>query len=505
MCHREWARDTFFIRGIKPMRGVKGICTLVCLLMLAGCGNKENPGGSGSGFNLPNIKTEAETETETEEVTTEAASTTEEVTEAATEETVAAAFSEEDNYFSPEKALVISKKDMMNYLDGSWELLPNGQPIMAPDVIPDTFTFDAETQEATFTRGSDSEYITFDFELEDLFESIAGTCNLMRLTGKDISGAFSQYSDNMISAYVTYQVILVSDTNADMLLLREIGNGEAQFSYDGLSYDRTAFDGFWVFRSLNDESKMKRVNNIDDQIRLKNSTFYAIAWYDMGDRVSLQRILINPEVLNLYGEDQDVLSYCLPNNEYALSSVTYFVKDMEDMANSGEYVPRFCQVKTDENGDVIELRSLVYDIFGYYYPAGVYPNNDPDGGDYSDPTGPDGAGPDARDPEYYRDTDNIYMGMWELKGDPMTTLTVVMDSPQVGGYELCFDFYRLTYAHCYANISGSDLSTNQGTINNDRDFGGVLTQTEDGVKFTVTESGFEAIGVGTEYEFIRPY
>ena len=94
------------------MRGVKVICTLVCLLMLAGCGNKENPGGSGSGFNLPNIKTEAETETETEEVTTEAVSTTEEVTEAATEEAVAAAFSEEDNYFSPEKALVISQKDM---------------------------------------------------------------------------------------------------------------------------------------------------------------------------------------------------------------------------------------------------------------------------------------------------------------------------------------------------------------------------------------------------------
>ena len=97
------------------------------------------------------------------------------------------------------------------------------------------------------------------------------------------------------------------------------------------------------------------------------------------------------------------------------------------------------------------------------------------------------------------------MGMWELKGDPMTTLSVVMGSPQVGGYELCFDFYRLTYAHCYANISGSDLASNQGTINYDREFGGVLTQTEDGVKFTVTESGFDAIGVGTEYEFIRPY
>lgn len=498
-----------FILEDGPMRRFKGICAIICLMMLMGCGDKDKKDeGSGGGFNMPGIKTE------TEEPVTEAVSTTEEVTEGTTEETTESATEAaiDDNLFSTDKALIISRKDMKEYLDGTWELVPRGQAIMNPEETPDILTFNSEMSEVTFMRGNDAEFITFDYELDDLFEEIPGTGNLIKLTGRDVTLGFSEYGDSMIGSYATYQIILVNNMNCDTLLLREIGNGESQFSYEGLNYERTANDGFWVFRSLNEEEpKMDRINNINEELRLKNSTFYAVSWFDMGDRVTLQRILINPEVLNLYGEDEEVISYTYPNSEYPLSAVTYYVKGMEDMAHSGRYIPGICKVTTDESGDITEMTPLVYDIFGYYYPAGVDPYAAGPGGDYQDPSGPDGttgapdgAGPDFRDPDYYRETDNIYMGEWVLKGDPLTTLFVAMDSPQVGGYELCFDFYRLTYADCYANISGSDLSTNQGTINNDRDFGGVLTQTEDGVRFTVTESGFEAIGVGTEYEFIRP-
>ncbi len=477
------------------MKRFKGICVALCLLMLAGCGNKEpettSSTVSGDGFDLPGLKPATTTEAATE-------ATTEVTTEATTEEVSGG--SEDIIYYASDKALFLSPRDIKDYLDGYWELVPNGQPIMDMDVVADTFYFNGETGTAVYNRGSDGEYIRFDFDAENLFEYIPGTNNLIKMTITEVSPEFSEYPDAIMGTSVYFQVVMANDGVADTLLLREIGNGDAQFCYDGLGYDRQAFDGFWVFMSLDEgEPKMDRVNNIYDQLVLKNSTFYAFLYKNMGDRVTLQRVLINPEVLNLYGEDVDVYSYTYPKCEYPLSTVSYYVEGMEDYANSGGYDPGLFRIVTDENGKITEMERLVYDIYGYYYQEGVSQAT------YTGEDGPDGDGPDVRDPEYYKATDDVYLGMWEMVGDPMTTLSVVMDSPQVGGYELLFDFYRLTYADCFANIREGDLVTNQGVISNDKNFGGILTPTDRGIKFIVTESEFDGIEAGTEYEFVRPY
>ena len=470
---------------------------LTMTAMLAGCGNKEpatesSTKSGGDGFDLPGLKTETTTEATTEE-------TTEATTEVTTEEVISGSIGEDDLYYASDKAFSMSQKEMKDYLDGYWERIPRGQPIRDMEMMEDTFYFNGETQTAVYNRG-DGEYVRFDYEAEDLFESIAGTNNLIKMTVTEVSPEFSEYPDAMMGTSVYFQVVLANDGNIDTLLLREIGNGDSQFCYDGLEYNKQAFDGFWVFKSLDeDEPKMDRVNNINAQLVLKNSTFYAFLYMDMGDRVTLQRVLINPEVLNLYGEDVDVYSYTYPKCEYPLSTVSYYVEGMEDYANSGGYDPGLFRIVTDENGKITEMERLVYDIYGYYYQEGVSQAT------YTGEDGPDGDGPDVRDPEYYKATDDVYLGMWEMVGDPMTTLSVVMDSPQVGGYELLFDFYRLTYADCFANIREGDLVTNQGVISNDKNFGGILTPTDRGIKFIVTESEFDGIEAGTEYEFVRPY
>jgi len=164
-------------------------------MMLMGCGDKDKKDeGSGGGFNMPDIKTE------TEEPVTEAVSTTEEVTEGTTEEVTESATEAaiDDNLFSTDKALIISRKDMKEYLDGTWELVPRGQAIMNPEETPDILTFNSEMSEVTFMRGNDAEFITFDFELDDLFEEIPGTGNLIKLTGRDVTLGFSSFLTCMV-------------------------------------------------------------------------------------------------------------------------------------------------------------------------------------------------------------------------------------------------------------------------------------------------------------------
>ena len=162
------------------MKRFKGICVALCLLMLAGCGNKEpettSSTVSGDGFDLPGLKPATTTEAATE-------ATTEVTTEATTEEVSGG--SEDIIYYASDKALFLSPRDIKDYLDGYWELVPNGQPIMDMDVVADTFYFNGETQTAVYNRG-DGEYVRFDYEAEDLFESIAGALTpYLQGTGTD--------------------------------------------------------------------------------------------------------------------------------------------------------------------------------------------------------------------------------------------------------------------------------------------------------------------------------
>ena len=116
-------------------------------------------------------------------------------------------------------------------------------------------------------------------------------------------------------------------------------------------------------------------------------------------------------------------------------------------------------------------------------------------------SGPNGAGPDVRDPMYYEKTDKVFLGTWECTSDPHSTLTIKEANPQTGGYYVDFFFYRLAHADGYANISGDKLSINQGSVNDDQDFRGIFEKTQTGIRFTVTESGFNYLKPGEQFEY----
>ena len=83
-------------------------------------------------------------------------------------------------------------------------------------------------------------------------------------------------------------------------------------------------------------------------------------------------------------------------------------------------------------------------------------------------SGPNGAGPDVRDPMYYEKTDKVFLGTWECTSDP---------------------------------ISGDKLSINQGSVNDDQDFRGIFEKTQAGIRFTVTESDFNYLKPGETFEY----
>ena len=116
-------------------------------------------------------------------------------------------------------------------------------------------------------------------------------------------------------------------------------------------------------------------------------------------------------------------------------------------------------------------------------------------------SGPNGAGPNVRDPAYYRAMDKIFLGTWECTNDINSKLTIKEANPQTGGYYVDFFFYRLAHADGYANMSGDKLSINQGSVNDDQNFRGIFERTHNGIRFTVTESGFNYLKPGEVFEY----
>lgn len=115
--------------------------------------------------------------------------------------------------------------------------------------------------------------------------------------------------------------------------------------------------------------------------------------------------------------------------------------------------------------------------------------------------GPNGAGPDVRDPKHYEATDKVFLGTWECTSDMKSKLTIREANPQTGGYYADFFFYRLAHADGYANIAGDKLSINQGSVNDHQNFRGIFEKTQNGIRFTVTESGFNYLKPGDSFEY----
>lgn len=104
--------------------------------------------------------------------------------------------------------------------------------------------------------------------------------------------------------------------------------------------------------------------------------------------------------------------------------------------------------------------------------------------------------------------DKLFLGKWsQLKPGSQnkktpTTITIKKANSQTGGYEVELFFYRIADAKGFATIDGNKLSINQGDIMG-HNFRGTIEKTNNGIRLTVTESGFEHVKPGSVYEYIK--
>ena len=138
---------------------------------------------------------------------------------------------------------------------------------------------------------------------------------------------------------------------------------------------------------------------------------------------------------------------------------------------------------TDENGEIIYSQDIPYYGLGFY----------------ELPTA-QGTSDISRDDSRYDATDAVFLGEWIA--DDSSSIKITEADPQTGGYYAEISIYRLTQMEAYLNIDGTSLSINQGFAGDDR-IGGTIESTAKGIRFTVTESEFDPLEVGTVFEFTK--
>ncbi len=113
------------------------------------------------------------------------------------------------------------------------------------------------------------------------------------------------------------------------------------------------------------------------------------------------------------------------------------------------------------------------------------------------PTG--GEGSEYRDPEKFGFADWFFPKTWYLRDDHKKTLTVTMDSLQVGGYKVVFTTPDGGKAECYGYPEDGYLILDQAYINGSYRFTGYLEQVDEVfMRLFITDSKYQSMPVGTQ-------
>ena len=216
---------------------------------------------------------------------------------------------------------------------------------------------------------------TFSIELADAFEGNPKAYDRLILSNKFVSGV---YSWDEVRPEQSFQIMIANNLGRDYMMLRELGDERTGFVSDGLKYDRSVA-GIWFFRRPDPdeydgeyESKVTTPSTvgIEDEVRTKDTSFYAIKWLEFGNSATLQRVETAPAIVTRAGEDVKGFFYALPDDEYAYSAVNYEYSGREDMAHGGYFDPYLVYVTTDNRGQITEMVRLEYAVDGAYYDNG---------------------------------------------------------------------------------------------------------------------------------------
>ncbi len=264
---------------------------------------------------------------------------------------------------------------MIGYLYGDWEIMDDGELIQEPGIRRDIVHFSLPDYHMMRFIRPNGDTTTFSIELADAFEGNPKAYDRLILSNKFASGV---YSWDEVRPEQSFQIMIANNLGRDYMMLRELGDERTGFVSDGLKYDRSVA-GIWFFRRPDPdeydgeyESKVTTPSTvgIEDEVRTKDTSFYAIKWLEFGNSATLQRVETAPAIVTRAGEDVKAFFYALPDDEYAYSAVNYEYSGREDMAHGGYFDPYLVYVTTDNRGQITEMVRLEYAVDGAYYDNG---------------------------------------------------------------------------------------------------------------------------------------
>ncbi len=383
-----------------------------------------------------------------------------------------------------------TEEAVFEYLAGEWRLCPAGKIGNDPSAPLLTFEAEAEGPGRVTVSGSETgERLSAPFTLEAAFENLGGN-DRIRIDARGISGVFAESEEPAEEGLCDLQLMTARVDGKDVLALRETGEGSSLLILAGLDREDTNEGGLWVFERIAPDPAELPDPGDEEELLRKDEEFYAFCWLDLGDRCCLQAVDV--EEYEEEGADGTVIpaARCArkagPETLYTRwYEVTDGAPDPEEADSPRAYCPGLVRVTTDENGAIRLLEQLGLLGEGVYLQKAM-----------------DGAGPDYRDPEYFKETDQYYLGVWTCDS-PRAQITVSEASPQTGGYEIQVRIGSVDAAQAYANVDDGALSVNQGYIMEKHEFRGTLERTSAGVRFTVTESEFSPLAPGTTWDLTR--
>ena len=257
---------------------------------------------------------------------------------------------------------------ILEMLYGDWEIMDDAELIQEPGIRRDRLRFSLPRYHRVRFITADGDDESFDLELRDVFEGPGNTYDRMILSNRPGSG---KYEGDEVRPGQSFQIMIANNLGYDYMMLRELGDERTGFASDGLKYDRS-MQGVWMLRradpndydnEFDEEMSTPSTVGIEDEIRQKGTSFYAIKWVEFGNSCTLQRV----ETVKTNVNGDDVLEYFVPGDEYAYSAVNYEYKGQENMAHGGYFDPALVRVTTDENGQIIEMAKFEYAWDGVYF------------------------------------------------------------------------------------------------------------------------------------------
>ncbi|MBQ9437638.1 MAG: hypothetical protein IJU50_04845 [Lachnospiraceae bacterium] len=265
--------------------------------------------------------------------------------------------------------IYLSKDEMLQFLEGEWELHKGGEKIMPYDEEPDTLTFSSKMGLAAFKRGSTGASAGFVYEVSDLYDEAQEEQNLLTLLGVDIHYDYSERFEELIGSEAQFQIFLANDLGVDTLILREVSKEvdwltdnpgiSPVFSEEVLTWEDSDL-GFYIY-TRKGESVLSSSLGQEDLLRLSDADFTAFKFSDYGDSCTLI-----PVELSLSEEDPDVFAIRPLDKGLGLSTVLYPYAEGGEEAHSGKYDPVLIGVKTNGNSEITDTIVFAYEGNGYY-------------------------------------------------------------------------------------------------------------------------------------------